>query len=376
MTETVGIRQDVTNSDHHSTRQFRSGYLPSTSEPGTLSYKRRILNRWTERITASGLAGNDLVTEYLYGKYIKNLSFHTINHAGGVILSFLHFLNKEGSSLFTLTRSNISAFVEYEQDRGLKAISIISQLTVIYAFINYLVRQEVIAPEVMKPKVRIQQPDALPKAIPREDIECILDAITSVRDRALIMLLLRTGVRIGELLEVKLEDIVLHDQKILIYIGSKNYEGRAVYYSTDADQALKHWLRNRDKTKRYLFYGRSDKPLSYVAAWGAMRKTLERADLLDKGYSLHSLRHTFATDMINAGMRVEVLQQILGHQDIEMTLRYARLSDRRREEDYYRAMAIIERRGESDEPYRVSTALQKVFEEKKLLSSHKKKLPE
>jgi hypothetical protein len=80
--------------------------------------------------------------------------------------------------------------------------------------------------------------------------------------------------------------------------------------------------------------------------------------------------------MINAGMRVEVLQQILGHQDIEMTLRYARLSDRRREEDYYRAMAIIARGGETDEPYRVSTALQKVFEEKKLLSSHKKKLPE
>ena len=177
-------------------------------------------------------------------------------------------------------------------------------------------------------------------------------------------------------MEVKLEDIILHDQKILIYIGSKNYAGREVYYSTDAEQALKHWLRIRDKMKRYLFYGRSDKPLSYVAAWGAMRKTLERAGLLDKGYSPHNLRHTFATDMINAGMRVEVLQQILGHQDIESTLRYARLPDQRREEDYYRAMAVIERGGPSDEPYRISTALQKVFEEKKLLRPHKKKLSE
>ncbi len=167
-----------------------------------------------------------------------------------MILAFLQFLNKEGSSLSTLTRSNISAFVEYEQDRGLKAISIISQLTVVYAFINYLVRQEVIAPEVMKPKVRIQQPDALPKAIPREDIELILDAITSVRDRALIMLLLRTGMRIGELLEVKLEDIVLHDQKILIYVGSKNYEGRG--------QTI---LR------------------AYVAAWGALNGSLCRHQL-------------------------------------------------------------------------------------------------
>jgi len=301
MTEIVGICQDVTNSDYHSTRQFRSSFLPSPS--GTLPYKRKILDRWTRRITASGLPGNQLVREYLHGKYIKNLSFHTIDHAGGVILAFMHFLNKERSSILTLTRSDISAFVEYEQDRGLKPLSVIFHLRVIYAFIMYLVDHEVLAPEVMKPKVRIQEPDALPKAIPREDIEFILDAITSVRDRALIMLLLRTGMRIGELLEVKLEDIVLHDQKILIYVGSKNYEGREVYYSADAEQALKHWPRIRDKTKRYLFYGRSDKPLSYVAAWGAMRKTLERAGLLDKGYSLHSLRHTFATDMINAGGR-------------------------------------------------------------------------
>lgn len=146
-----------------------------------------------------------------------------------------------------LTRSDISAFVGYEQDRGLKAVLIISQLRVVYALIMYLVDHEVIAPEVVKPKIRIQEPDALPKAIPKEDIGRILDAVASVRDRALIMLLLRTGVRIGELLEVKLEDIVLHDQKILIYIGSKNYEGRAVYYSTDAELALKHWLHNLEQ---------------------------------------------------------------------------------------------------------------------------------
>jgi len=374
MTETTGIRQNVLTPDYHPTAPSRSCFLQPAS--GSLPYKRKILDRWTTRISASSLPGNQLVTAYLHDKYIKNLSSRTIDHAGAVILAFMHFLSREGSTILALTRSDFSAFVEKEQDRGLKPVSIICHLRVIYAFIAYLVDQEVIAKEIMKPKIRIQEPDALPKAIPQEDIERILDAIASVRDRALIMLLLRTGMRIGELLGVKLGDIILHDQKILLYVGAKNYEGREVYYSADAEQALKQWLRIRDKTRRYLFYGRSDKPLSYVSAWNAMRKALERAGLLDMGYSPHSLRHTFATEMINAGMRVEVLQQILGHQDIEMTLRYARLSDKRREEDYYRAMAIITRKGESDEPYRVSTALQKVFEEKKLLSSHKKKLPE
>ena len=331
---------------------------------------------WTTRITAINLPGNQLVTAYLHGKYIKNLSHRTIDHAGGVILAFMHFLNKEDSSILALTRSDIGAFVEDKQDRGLKPISIISHLRAIYAFIAHLVELEVIPSEIMKPKIRIQEPDTLPKAIPKEDIDRILDAIASVRDRALIMLLLRTGMRIGELLGVQVDDIVLHDQKILLYVGAKNYEGREVYYSSDAEQALKHWLRTRDKTKRYLFYGRSDKPLTYVAAWNVMKKTLERAGLSDKGYSLHHLRHTFATEMINNGMRVEVLQQILGHQNIEITLRYARLSDKRIEEDYYQAMAVIQKGEESDEPYRVSTALQKVFEEKKLLKPHKKKLSE
>jgi len=374
MTVSAGIRKSVANSEYHST----SLLYPTRGQPASmvLSDKRRILDRWTNRIKMSNLPRNNLAVEHLQEKYIKNLSLRTIDNSGDAILPFLYFLDTQGRSILTLTIRDISAFVEYEQDRGLKATSISCHLRTIYAFINHLVRKEVIDPGIMKRKVRIQETDALPKAIPFEDIERIFNAVTNIRNRALLMLLYRTGMRIGELLEVKLEDIVLPDQKILIYVGSKNYEGREVYYSSDAEQALKHWLRTRDKTKRYLFYGRLDKPLSYVAAWMVMKKTLERAGLSDKGYSLHHLRHTFATEMINNGMRVEVLQQILGHQDIEMTLRYARLSDKRIEEDYYRAMAVIQRGGKPDEPYRVSSALQKVFEEKKLLKPHKKKLSE
>ena len=99
-----------------------------------------------------------------------------------------------------------------------------------------------------------------------------------------------------------------------------------------------------------------------------MRRILERAGLSGKGYSLHSLRHTFATDMLNAGMRVEVLQQLLGHQEIEMTMRYARITDLTREHEYFKAMDRIEQ-GDHHEPYSVSSQLQKVFEEKKLLTS-------
>jgi site-specific recombinase XerD len=74
-------------------------------------------------------------------------------------------------------------------------------------------------------------------------------------------------------------------------------------------------------------------------------KYLRKARLDHKGYTVHCLRHTYASELLNAGMRLEVLQQLMGHQDIEVTRRYARLTDKTREEEYFRAMAIIEKGG-------------------------------
>jgi len=195
------------------------------------------------------LPGAELAIEYLYSKYIRDLSIHTIRQTGGVVFSFLQFLHGGGSTIFTLTRRDIGSFVEYEQDRGLQPISIIGYLRALYAFIAYLVQEEILQHEIMQRKIRIQEPETLPKAILQEDIPLLLDAIASVRDRALILLLLRTGMRIGELLAIQINDIVLSDRKILIYLGSKNYQGRAVYFSEDAEHALKHWLRIRDSKK-------------------------------------------------------------------------------------------------------------------------------
>jgi site-specific recombinase XerD len=78
---------------------------------------------------------------------------------------------------------------------------------------------------------------------------------------------------------------------------------------------------------------------------------LKKADLAHKGYTLHCLRHTFASELLNAGMPLQCLQELLGHKSIEMTRRYARLTDNTRQQAYYRAMTIIEK-GEIDGHYR------------------------
>jgi integrase len=168
-------------------------------------------------------------------------------------------------------------------------------------------------------------------------------AVDDTRDRALILLLLRTGVRIGEALNLTLDDIDLSERKVTLMEGEKNNLGRVVYLSNDLLFALKRWLSVRNKDERYLFYGHGHGPLCYSAARSRFFHYIRKARLEHKGYTVHCLRHTFASEILNAGMRLEVLQQLLGHQDIEVTRHYARLTDTTREEEYFRAMAIIEK---------------------------------
>jgi integrase/recombinase XerD len=333
------------------------------------SERRRALDHFSGRLERSGLPGSDQAIKYLHEKYTHHLAPSTIRQAGGVVLSFLSFLHENNRDVLRLSRQDIAAYVENDQDIGLKIAAVKTKLRAIYTFIRFLVDRELLPPEVLLQKIQIKLPQMLPRAIPPEDIEALLAAIEKVRDRTMILLLLRTGMRIGELLNVKVADIIMPERKILIYLGEKNYQGRVAYYSEDAQISLQQWFEERNPEREYLFYSRSRVVLCYGAAWKIMKDLLVKAGLSGKGYSLHSLRHTFATDMLNAGLRLEVLQQLLGHRSIEITRRYAKMSDTTRETEYFKAMAIIEQ-GVKHEPYRVNTQLQAVFEEKKLVKTH------
>ena len=185
----------------------------------------------------------------------------------------------------------------------------------------------------------------------------------------MILLLLRTGMRIGELLATRISEVNLREKQIIMREAQKTRVGRVAYFSEDAGKALVAWLNQRDPTKDRLFYGQGRERLSYTAIRTRFAKYLEAAGLAHKGYSLHCLRHTCATELLNAGMRLECLQQLLGHSSIEMTRRYARLTDNTRREEYFRAMAIIEK-GEPYGHYRRHPELLPVLEAPELLGPY------
>ena len=315
-------------------------------EYSVLQTRQKIYKRIIQKLTDENLPGYEEAVSYLQDKFRRNLKIPTLLTSGYNIRLFLTFLQGIGRQCIRdLTRQDIEAYVENEQDRGLKIRAVKTKLTAIYAFLNYLIKADILPPEILQRKIRIKLPEALPRAIASEDVATLLSVVSEVRDRAMIMLLIRTGMRIGELLNLHVSDINLQERKISIYIGEKNAQGRVVYFCDDAKEALMEWLHIRNPEQRYLFYGQQGRPLSYAGARKIFRKCLEKSGMTAKGYTLHQLRHTFASELLNVGMRLEVLQQLLGHSTIEMTRHYARLTDRTREEEYFRAMRRIEEDG-------------------------------
>jgi len=299
-----------------------------------------------QRLSRIEVPAKEHFERYMRHKWRINHKPRTLASSFTSVMFFLDFCGKSGKSdIQQIERVVLEGFIEYEQDRGLHISTVRTRLACIIAFLHYLIEQEVISGSVLKRGIKLKLPDVLPRAMNPADVKKLLCVIDDTRDRALILLLLRTGIRIGEALGLTLNDLDIRDRKVHLYEGEKNSMGRVVYLSDDALFAIKLWLRGRDKNKEFIFYGRSHGHLCYSTARGLFVKYLKKAGLDQKGYTIHCLRHTFASELLNAGMRLECLQQLLGHHDIEVTRRYARLTDRTREQEYFRAMAIIEKGG-------------------------------
>jgi integrase/recombinase XerD len=339
--------------------------------------RRAALDVTLTKLCGLDLPGKEHVDAYLHDQYRRHLSPNTLKNSFTVIRDFLEVVKKGGKyGLDEVNRGDIEGYIEHEQDRGVKPSTIDMRVRGLRAFFRFLIDREALGPEMLLKKVKIKVPDALPRAMDPDDVKRLIKVLTDTRDRAMVLVLLRTGMRIGELLHTLMSEVSVKERRIEIYEAQKTQVGRVVYLSEDAVVALKAWIRKREGDKGYLFYGRGRRSMSYPAARMVFQKYLGKAGLLHKGYGLHGLRHTFATELLNAGMRLECLQQLLGHESVEMTRRYAKLTDKTREEEYFRAMAIIERRETDGCDDRCDRPLQALLEEEELLSSHRQELHE
>ena len=369
---------DITPQTYLEAISHNEPLMPACDEKEADSAKRRgrVLDHAVKKLVVTDFKGKEYVEEYVRCQHRSYCSPNTIRNSYQSLEAFIGYLQGAGKrGLEEIERGDVEGFVEHEQDRGMKLSTVKMRLAIVKAFLRFMAEKGLIGEEVFPWKLKIKLPDTLPRAMDPEDVERLLAAGGSERDRAMIMLLLRTGMRIGELLNTRMVEVNMREQKILIYEAQKNHLGRVVYFSDDAKAVLGRWLEKRDKKQEILFYGQRGEVLSYPAARMMFVKYIDRSGLSHKGYTLHSLRHTYATDLLNAGMPLEVLEKLMGHTSLEVTRRYARLKDKTKEEQYFKAMAIIERR-QKDGYEQCDRELQALLEETQLLCAHDQDLHE
>ncbi len=249
-------------------------------------------------------------------------------------------------------RRKILAFIDFLLDRRLNPKTINSCLDGIRSFYRYLKDEEGIEIDnPVKTGYSLRLPKPLPRFLKDEEAGRLFTVIENVRDRAIFYLMLRCGLRVAETAALKLDDLDLRRGTIIIQAG-KGSKGRMVYMSDDAHSAVKEYLRVRQtgRTKALFLVekrAQKGKPISVRGIQKKMELYARRSGLRT---SCHELRHTMATQLLNAGADLTVIQDLLGHSRIATTQRYCRVSNLKVEKDYYEAMDLVMKRTSPNQP--------------------------
>ena len=242
------------------------------------------------------------------------------------------------------TAQDISAFITAAQASGLAPSTINTKVSLLAGFFEYLREEGQMAQQpVLRRRHRLLTPTVLPKPIPDTDLTAFFQVIDSVRDRLIFLFMLRCGLRVSEVCALAWDAIDLDADTVRIHQG-KGQVDRVVYLSPDVKHALTVWRAHHpssgylfpspQRRRAHLFRSLINRLMDqYLAAAG-----------LTRHYSPHCLRHTFATHLLNAGVSLEVLKELMGHHSISLTLRYAQLYDTTKKHQYDTAMAKIAQR--------------------------------
>jgi site-specific recombinase XerD len=254
-------------------------------------------------------------------------------------------------NLHLVTHGDIETFVEQQQDRGLAAATINRRLSVLRSFFAWLERiGYCVDGNPVRKDYYLPEPDPLPRAMTAQEVTCFLAVIDNVLDQAIFLVLVRTGIRVGELVALSVADVDLAQSVLYIQMGSKNGRGRVVYLSEDAHEALAAWLKQRRGFNVHqLFFTQRSQGLREQTVNDHFQRYLKAAGI-QRHYTVHCLRHTLATDLLNAGVPITTLQELLGHVNIVVTQRYARVSDATKRQQYFAAMQQVQESSPALEP--------------------------
>jgi site-specific recombinase XerD len=242
--------------------------------------------------------------------------------------------------------TTISHYVDNLMRKRLAPKTVNCHLNCIRQFYHYLREEEGVA--ITNP-VRKSHTQKMSRPLPRhlrdEQVEDFFKVVKGYRDKAVFMLMLRCGLRVEEVANLTMGVIDVKRRTILIEDG-KGAKDRIVYMSNDALQSLAAYMRVRPASgTRKIFLAEkgpcTGQPISIRGIQRRMEYSARKAKLR---VSCHHLRHTMATQMLNADADLSTIQDLLGHSNVKTTQRYCRVSNLKVQRDYFTAMEVIMQR--------------------------------
>jgi site-specific recombinase XerD len=281
----------------------------------------------------------------------RNCSPNTVKNYLNIIKHFVIWVDVPVEEV---THKTISRYIDNLMRKRLAPKTVNCHLDGIRQFYHYLREEEGVAVTNPIRKNHMQKMSRpLPRHLRDEQVEVFFNAVKGHRDRAMFMLMLRCGLRVEEVANITMGVIDVKRRTIMVEDG-KGAKDRIVYMSNDALQALAAYLKVRpaSRTRKIFLAEKGPCTGQSISIRGIQRRMEYYARKASIKVSCHHLRHTMATQMLNADADLSSIQDLLGHSNIKTTQRYCRISNLKVQRDYFTAMEVIMLRtvGNPDNP--------------------------
>jgi len=277
-----------------------------------------------------------------YRRYLKrrNYSPHTIKNYLNRLKHFVVWVNVP---LEQVDYEKVLSYIDWLIGKLLTATTINCHLFCISRFYQYLHYEKGLpTANPIKKSSALRLPKPLPRYIKDEELTMFFKVVKSYRDKAMFMLMLRCGLRVEEVAHMRLPAIDLKRRSLMIIQG-KGGKSRVVYLSKDAYDALVAYLkvRSASKTQGLFLVEKGVCKRQPISVRGIQKRMEYYGRKAGVHISCHQLRHTMATQMLNADAQLETIQDLLGHNWVITTQRYCKVSNQKVKRDYYKAMEIV-----------------------------------
>lgn len=240
-----------------------------------------------------------------------------------------------------IRQRDIDDFVNHQVQKGYKPSTVNRRLAALVSFYRFLRTEGIVTTCPVLPKRHyLREPQRLPRPVNERDLQKFFQSIHDLRDRAMFTLMLRCGLRIGEVSTLHISDVYFGESPSRMIIRGKGSRERTVYLSPQAERSLQAWLDQRPTSRdKHVFLSYQDRQLSTTSISKRIKHGCEASGV---ELTAHRLRHTFADHLLSAGTPITTIQKLMGHRFVETTQTYAIANDHQVQADFYNATEKLE----------------------------------